>query len=691
MRKRLSLLSAGVLLALGISGCSAPHQETVVHHEKNKVSQKQALGSGIFKSNMDLSVRPQDDFFGYVNGGWLKTHELPADKSRDGAFMELHEQSVKNMKDIITELSKNPNASSVKEAKQIADLYNSYMDEAYLTKLGTKPIQPFLKEIASLSDKAQLSALFGKMGLIHVDNPLGWYVHSDAKNSGTNTIYFYQSGLGLPDRDYYFNQGEKFDTIRKAYQTYVAELFSAAKYPDADNAAKRIYALEEKIAKHQWTKVENRDSDKTYNKLSSDKIEAMLGDISWADYTQAMGIQLDEAIISQPSYLEGLAKVFSETDLQTWKDYLSLQYISGFSGSMGTEFEKISFEYYGKTLSGQQEMRPRWKRGISRVNSLLGEAMGKVYVDRHFKPEAKERMENLVSNLIKAYEKGIKGLEWMSEETKERALVKLSKFKTKIGYPDKWKDYSDLTIKSDDLVGNQVRYSMWRSQDSLKDIGEPVDRDKWLMTPQTVNAYYLPTGNEIVFPAAILQPPFFNLDAEDAVNYGAIGAVIGHEIGHGFDDQGAKYDGDGNLQNWWAEKDLSEFQKRGKALVDRFNSFKPFDDAHVNGELTLGENIGDLGGVTIAYEAYKMSLNGKASPKIDGFTGEQRFYIGYAQAWKVKAREKVARQLLLTDPHSPPRYRVNGILPNVPAFYEAFSVKEGDKMYLSPNERVKIW
>ncbi|MBU1308836.1 MAG: M13 family metallopeptidase, partial [Gammaproteobacteria bacterium] len=485
---------------------------------------------------------------------------------------------------------------------------------------------------------------------------------------------------------------EASQKILTAYQQYLKDMFSLAGYADAEAAAQRVFALEKALAEHHWTRLESRNADKTYNKMSAADLNASMGTFDWAGF--AAGVKLagvSDIIVRQPSYFEGFAKVLQATDLQSWQDYLSMKTIHGYADKLSSNFAERRFAFYGTTLSGIQEQQPRWKRAVDASDEVLGELTGKLYVERHFKPEAKARMEQLVANLIKAYELSINELEWMTAETKVAAQDKLSKFTPKIGYPDKWKDYSKLEIKADDLVGNFVRASHWGYDEMVAKLGKPIDKSEWFMTPQTVNAYYNPVNNEIVFPAAILQPPFFNMDADDAVNYGGIGGVIGHEIGHGFDDQGAKYDGNGNLRNWWTEQDKGQFQARGAKLIGQYNKFEPLPGVNVNGAVALGENIGDLGGMTVALKAYQLSLDGKEAPVLDGFTGEQRFFISWAQVWRTKFREEALRRQLSTGPHSPAHYRVIGVLPNIPQFYTAFDIKEGDAMYLPPEQRVKIW
>jgi len=566
------------------------------------------------------------------------------------------------------------------------------MDEAAIEALGIQPLAADLAAIQSLQDHAGVAAMFATVQQLGASVPMGWYVNNDAKNSSQNALYVGQSGLGLPDRDFYLKDDDKFKDIRAKYVSYLTDMLTLAGVTDADKAAARVLALETEIAKVQWSRVDNRDADKTYNKFTKEELVKALGDFPWDTYAKGSNIDLvDTIVVEQPSYLQAFGPLFKATDIQSWKDYLTMRLLSEYSGKLSKAFVDRQFDFYGKVISGAQEQQPRWKKAVNASNEVLGEIVGKLYVGEHFKPEAKQRMEVLVQNVIKAYHASIDNLEWMSPDTKKAAHEKLNKFTPKIGYPDKWRDYSSLDIQAGDLVGNYKAASAYAYNEMRNKLGKPVDRSEWLMTPQTVNAYYNPVNNEIVFPAAILQPPFFNMDADDAVNYGGIGAVIGHELGHGFDDQGAKFDGDGNLRNWWTDSDKAEFEKRGKQLVEQYNQYSPLEGMHVNGQLTLGENIGDLGGLTVALKAYKLSLDGKDAPVLDGFTGEQRFFLSWSQVWRRKGREEYLRNMLVTDPHSPSEYRVIGIVSNIPEFYTAFDVKEGDKMYIAPEKRVKIW
>lgn len=691
--KKLTTVAAGVALALGVMSLTACSPKTEQASQEVKVEQQaeKQLTSGISLENMDTNAAPQEDFYVYTNGTWLKNQTIPADKSNYGSFTKLYDDAQKNLRLIIEEASSMKNAAVGSEEQKLGDFYNAFMDQDGANAKGVAPLKPLFDTIDSIKSHDDVAETFGKLYRKGVSGPLGGYVYNDAKKSDQYIFYVGQSGLGLPDRDYYFKEDEKSQANREAYVAYVGDMLEMAGVEDAKGAAERIMALETKLADKMWTRVESRDANKRYNKYSTAEFSEYMGDFAWDKYAAAMGLSTEELVASQNTYMKALGEMFKDIDVATWKEYMKLRTLSEYASQLSSDFEDRNFAFYGTTLRGIEEQQPRWKKAVSGANSILGEMLGKLYVEKHFKPEAKERMEQLVQNVIKGFEVGIKELEWMSEETKVAALEKLSKFTPKIGYPDKWTDYSALEIKAGDLVGNYIRASEFEIQKNLDKLGGPIDNTEWGMTPQTVNAYYSPVKNEIVFPAAILQPPFFNLDAEDAVNYGGIGAVIGHEIGHGFDDQGAKYDGDGNLRNWWTKADEENFQERGKLFSEQYSGFEALEGEFVNGDLTLGENIGDLGGLTIAFKAYKMSLNGKPSPVLDGFTGEQRVFLGWGQVWRRLYRDEELRTRLVTDPHSPSRYRVNGIVQNMPEFYEAFDVKPGNAHYLPEEKRVKIW
>ncbi len=647
--------------------------------------------SGIQKQYFDDSYRPQDDLYRYVNGKWLKITPIPKDKSNYGAFTILQEQNEKRLHDIVETLVKTKQAPN-SDKQKVADFYKSFMDSARVEKLGITPLKEDLQHIENIANKKDLIREMADLKKMGVQLPFGFYVGQDQKNSSRYIVYIGQSGLGLPDRDYYLRPTPKFDQFRKAYQDYIAHILNLSKIDHAQDRAQTIMHMETDMAKAHWTRVQNRQREKTYNKFAFKQLYREAPQFDWNTFFTACEVpKFDTLIVSQPSYLKTFGNLFKKYSLQDWKSYLQFKLISRFASYLSHDFVQTKFDFYGKTLTGTPQMSPRWKRAMGTMNGMIGQLLGKMYVAKYFPPKAKKRMLQLVQNLLSVYGERIKKLDWMSPETKKQALIKLSKFHYKIGYPDKWKDYSSLTIKPDDLVGNVKRASLFAYYYNIHKLGKPVDRKEWFMNPHTVNAYYDPSMNEVVFPAGILQPPFFNMKADDAVNYGAIGSVIGHEITHGFDDQGSKSDGDGNLRNWWTEQDRKNFEKRAEKLVKQFSRYVVVDTMHLNGKLTLGENIADLGGVTISYHAYRKSLHGKPAPKLDGFTGDQRFFIGWAQIWKRKYRKDELRRRVLTDPHSPSQFRVNGVVVNVPEFYTAFHVTPKDSLYLPPEQRVKIW
>ncbi|MGJ7915182.1 M13 family metallopeptidase [Massilia sp. LXY-6] len=660
---------------------------------KATATKGQTLSAGIATQYIESSVRPQDDFFEYLNGKWLKTVEIPSDKSSWGSFMELRENTLPQLRGIIENVSKK-NAAKGTDEQRIGDFYASFMDEARLEQLGATPLKSELDKIAALKDKSELPALLAQLGKIGVGVPFDFGIHQDNKDSTKYVADIGQGGLGMPDRDYYLKADDKklAATLAK-YQQHVEKMLSMAGDKNASANAKAIVDFETEIAKVQWTKVELRDPIKAYNKVNLADLNTVAPGFDWKTWLDTTGLsgKASYVIVGQPTYLKAFMEVANRTPIDTWKAYLSLHLIESYGSFLSKNFVDERFDFYGRTLSGVKEQEPRWKRGVGAVERAQGESLGKLYVAQYFSPEKKARMEALVKNLLAAYKESINKLDWMSPATKKEAQAKLAKFTPKIGYPNKWKDYSALTVSRDDLVGNVMRARVWAADYEINKLGKPIDRDEWGMTPQTINAYYNPEMNEIVFPAAILQPPFFDANADDAVNYGGIGAVIGHEISHGFDDQGAQYDGNGNLRDWWTAEDHKNFKAKTTALVNQYNAFEPIPGYHVNGELTLGENIADNSGLAIAYKAYHISLKGKKAPVIGGMTGDQRLYAGWAQVWRSKMREQQQIVQVKTDPHSPGQYRANGTLRNQPGFYEAFSVKQGDKMYLAPNDRVIIW
>jgi predicted metalloendopeptidase len=568
------------------------------------------------------------------------------------------------------------------------------MNEKRRDTLGYKPLAGELQRIHALRDKKAIPGLMAHLAQIGVATPYSLYVGQDARASTRYAAYLSQNGLGLPDRDYYLKKDDaRLADVLAKYERHVEKILGMAGEKDAAAAAKAIVALETALAEVQWTKVENRDPVKRYNKMDIAQLSALAPGYDWQGALSAAGVagKTDYVIVNQPSYFKGFNQVLEKTDLETWKSYFAWQLLRSYSNYLSKDFYDANFAFYGSTISGVPAQQPRWKDGVATVEAVLGEAVGRQYVQQYFPAERKARMEVLVKNLLAAYKESIDTLDWMSPETKKEAQAKLAKFTPKIAYPNKWRDYSALTIKHDDLAGNMMRARTFAYNRGINKLGKPIDREEWSMTPQTVNAYYSPTMNEIVFPASILQPPFFDMRADDAVNYGAIGAVIGHEISHGFDDKGSQSDGDGNLRDWWTKEDRAKFQAKADALTKQYDGYSPLPGYNVNGALTLGENIGDLSGVAIAYKAYKLSLGGKPAPVIDGFTGDQRFFMGFGQIWRMKMREAQQIVQVKTDPHSPGQFRTNGVLVNQPGFYEAFDVKEGDKMYLAPKDRVTIW
>ena len=646
---------------------------------------------GIDTTNFDRSVRPQDDFFRFVNGGWIQRTEIPQDASSWGAFNELREKSRTALHAIVDEAMAS-HAPAGSETRKVGDLYASYMDSARVESLGLTPLQGELRAVAAVKTPAQLPAAFAHFARVGVQGPLGVGVGPDQKQSSVNVVTVNQSGLGLPDRDYYLLQDAKMVTLRQAYQGYVTRLLTLAHQPDPEGAASRILALETAIAGKHWDRARSRDRNATYNKMSVAQLAALSPSYDWHAYLTAAGLgKATEVVVRQPDYVHALDSIVANTPAATWREYLTFKLLDTYADELPSAFQEARFMFRGRTLSGQQQQSARWKRGVDEVEGALGEAVGKLYVERNFKPEAKARMDAMIRNLRAAYEVGIDSLEWMSPATKAQAKDKLAHFTVKIAYPDKWRDYSALAIKRDDLLGNELRANEFQYADMAGRLGKPVDRTRWGMTPQTVNAYYNATNNEIVFPAAILQPPFFDVTADDAVNYGAIGAVIGHEIGHGFDDQGRKSDGAGNLRDWWTPADAQAFEERTSKLGAQYEAISPLEGTHINGKLTMGENIGDLSGLAQAYRAYHISLGGKPAPVIGGYTGDQRFFMGYAQIWRAKFRDEALRQQLLSNPHSPGMARAFVPLVNNDAFDRAFDVKEGDRMYRAPADRVKIW
>jgi putative endopeptidase len=668
---------AGSLLLL--SGCN-----------KSKATEEN-LHSGIIRENMDTTVAPGDNFTAYVNGLWVQKTPIPADKASYGVMQILNDKAQEDVKAIIETAAGGKFASGSEEQK-IGDFYEAYMNMEARDSIGIKPLTAEFKKIAAIASYQDLAAYFAYANKFGNLVPFNLVVMEDLKDPNKYKLYTWQGGLGLPDREYYFLDDAKSKAIRSKYVTHVGNMLQAAGIDNSKEKASQIMALETTLAAKHMKKEDTRDMVALYNKYAVKDLKTLMPDFDWNALLQQAGVKnQDSLVITQVDYTKALNNIIKSTPLDTWKTYLQWSLIHGSATALNSTLDQENFEFYNKTLFGMEKQRPQWRRAVDVVNANLGEMVGKVYVKKHFPPAAKERMLTLVDNLLKAYESSIKQLDWMSPDTKKQALDKLSKFTPKIGYPDKWRDYASLKVVKGDLYGNLQRSTVFEYQRNINKLGKPVDRGEWGMTPQTVNAYYNPPLNEIVFPAAILQPPYFDLNAEDAVNYGGIGAVIGHEIGHGFDDQGSTFDGNGVMRNWWTPKDQQEFKKRTQALVSQYNEFKVFPDLNVNGEFTQGENIGDLGGLSIALKAYHASLKGKPAPVMDGFTGDQRVLIGWAQAWLNKAREEALRNQVSTNPHSPAKFRVNGVVRNIPEFYTAFNVKPTDSLYLAPEKRVKIW
>jgi len=678
------------LCAIGVVMLAACSKEGRVATQ-GSVPAPPALDSGVDMQYVDKTVRPQDDLYRHLNGKWLDGFQIPADKGAYGVFNYIDDQVQDQLKSIVDGLAKSAGGDA--DARKIADLYASYMDEAKLETLGAAPVQPEFATIDALANKRDIPALIAHLNQTGAAAPYDFDVELDARDSTKYAVNIGQAGLGLPDRDYYLNDDPKLVEIRAKYLAHVERLLGLAGDKDAAKNAAAILKLETAMARLQWTKVQNRDAVKKYNKVAIADLGNLTPGYDWRAYVDGIGIvgKVDYVIVNQPSYFTALGKLIEATPLPVWKAYFKWHVLYFDAPYLSKAFVDERFAFAGTALRGVPENLPRWKRGIGLIDGSIGESLGKLYVAKYFPPQNKARMEALVHNLIEAYGQDIETLDWMSPETKTGAKAKLAKLVQKIGYPSKWRDYSTLTIAPDDLLGNVMRANEFEFRRNIDKLGKPVDREEWEMTPQTVNAYYEPERNEIVFPAAILQPPFFNVKADDAVNYGGIGAVIGHEISHGFDDNGSQFDADGNLHDWFTAEDHAKFSAKTKALVAQYDAYEPVPGFHVNGELTLGENIADNSGLAIAYKAYELSLAGKPSPTIDGLTGEQRFYLGWVQAWRGKVRESEAIMRVKADPHSPPEVRGTAPVVNQDGFYAAFGVKPGDKMYLPPDKRVAIW
>jgi len=651
--------------------------------------------SGIDLDHRDLDVRPQDDLFRAVSGQWLATAPIPDDRASDGAFHQLRDRAEKDVHALLQSLADAAHEPA-SEARKVGDLFASFLDRDRVNSLALSPLDADLAAVDAVPDTTELIRLIGALGRQGVPGPVGLAVFADAGQSDRYGAYLAQSGLGLPDESFY--REDSFAPVRDAYVAHVTRILTLSGFEPAraEDAAARIMALETRLAAGHWDNVRDRDATATYNPHTRSELEALAPRIDWAAWLDGLKAPvgaLDRVIVREPSFVSTLDETFGEVPLEDWKVWLRWHLLRATAALLDDAFVEADFDFYGRTLTGAPDLKAAWKRGVGVVEGAMGEAVGRLYVDEHFPAEAKEQITELVANLIEAYRRSITSLAWMSEETRSRALEKLDSFTPKVGYPDRWRDYSMLQIDRDDLVGNVRRACEFEADRDLARIGQPVDTDEWFMSPQTVNAYYNPLMNEIVFPAAILQPPFFHPDADPAVNYGAIGAVIGHEIGHGFDDQGSRYDGNGNLNDWWTESDRTAFEERTAVLVSQYDALEPRQapGQHVNGSFTLGENIGDLGGLAIAYAAYGIATDRSEPEVLDGLTGPQRFFWSWAQAWRSKSRDEEVARLLAIDPHSPPEFRCNAVVRNIDGFHEAFEVTEGDALWLAPEERVSIW
>lgn len=677
-------------VALALTACSPQNTQSETQ-APTAATQQQALKSGVIKANMDLSADPGNDFFQYVNGTWVDNLDIPADKSSYGAFTILRDESQDHVMKIIKSSAEGDFADGSDEQK-VGDFYRAYMDMETRNKLGITPIIPEIEKIDAISNYDELAAYFAHANRYGYASPFAIAQNADFKSPDSYMMLTWQSGLGLPERDYYFKDDEASQDIRSAYIQHIETMFTLAEFDAPAESAQMLFEMETEIAKLHMKKEEVRNWAANYNKVPVADLNTLMPNFPWKLFLAEMELQdLENIVFLQTDFMKQIDTVIAETSIEDWKVFLKWGLLNATASQLSEEFDTANFNFYSKTLRGVEEPEPRWRRAVSLSNAHVGEVIGKVYVKQYFPPEAKARMTEMVNNLLLAYKDSIEQLDWMTDETRKQALEKLSKFTVKIGYPDTWKDYSQLTVHAADLFGNLKRSSEVKYAEILKKQGGPVWKHEWGMTPQTVNAYYNPTANEIVFPAAILQPPFFDMNAEDAINYGGIGAVIGHEIGHGFDDSGSTFDGDGALRNWWTDTDLKEFEARTAKLVDQFNEFEALPELFVNGEYTLGENIGDLGGISIALKAYHLSLAGEEAPVLDGYTPNQRVFIGYGQVWASKYRDEALRSQIQTDSHSPTKFRTNGALRNVPEFYEAFNVTEENDLYLPPEERVKIW
>jgi putative endopeptidase len=686
-----ALASAAAFTVAVLAACAASTPKPAATASVPMAAPQPALKSGLDLTGFDRTVRPQDDLYGFAGGAWLARTEIPSDRSNYGTFVILDDQTREEVKQLIVAASTQANRPLGSDAQKVGDFYLAYMDATRAESLGLSPLKAEIARIDAIATPRDVARYIGYSQRVGLAQPFAWFSSPDSKNSSVYLGALYQNGLTMPDRDYYLSPDEKYARFRAKFAEYVEQMLARAGERDARSAAARIAALETRIANYQWTKVQNRDPVKTYNPMTLPEYQKLAPGFDWIAFFEGMGAPVQRLDVGQPSFIKGIGQLVKTVPVSDWRMYFKFQLLDDYAPALSAQFADLEFGFHQKTLNGIPEPLPRWRQAVDSMDGNMGELIGRMFVEAHFGAEAKARMLALVGNLLKAFDTSIDGLEWMSPATRAEAKKKLSKITVKIGYPDKWRDYSTLSIRSDDLVGNLLRASEFQHQRNVTRTGGPVDKGEWLMTPQTINAYYNSTTNEITFPAAILRWPFYDMTADDALNYGGIGSVIGHEISHAFDDSGRQFDGDGNLRDWWTAEDGVKFKQRATALAKQYSSYTVLDNRHLNGELTLGENIGDLSGMAVAFRAYQISLNGKPAPAIDGFTGEQRFFLGWAQVWRRKYRDEELLKRLVTDPHSPSQFRANGPASNIDAFYDAFAVKPGDHMYRAPEERVKIW
>ncbi len=713
MKRTTSLFSLSALLVLTACGSSPPpppNDKPLETAKPAETAEKKAASTaepeapmappyqgkprlgvfGVDLDGMDTSIKPGADFYKYTGGNWIKKNPIPADRSRWGTFDALREESDTNVRKILDEQAAKKQEKGT-SAQKAGDMYAAYLDTAAIDKKGFAPAKKSLDAIAAAKTTDDIAKLMGRDDL-PTNAPIGMSVTLDQKNPDKYIVEIEQGGLGLPEREYFLNKDKQFVEIREKYEAHIGRVLAMVGDKNSAANAKEVLALETRIAEVHWPIADRRDRDKTYNLRTVAELEKEAPKFPWKVYMKAYGFDKETSfVVRELTAMPKLAEVFASTPVATWKAYVTYHFLRASADVLPSALDNEIFDFVGRTLNGQPQQRDRWKRAVAKLNGALGDAVGELYVAKHFQPKAKAEMDRLVENLRKGYAARIQKVDWMTAETKKVALEKLAAFRPKIGYPSKWKSYSSLEIVAGDAFGNARRAEVWHHDYDRARLGKPTDRDEWYMAPQMVNAYYNPTFNEIVFPAAILQPPFFDAEAEPAVNYGAIGGVIGHEMGHGFDDQGAKSDAKGVLRTWWTPGDVDAFQKRTKVLVDQYAAFEPLPGIKVNGQLTLGENIGDVGGITVAHEAYRLSLDGKRAEVIAGYSGDQRFFLGWGQVWRSLYRDQALRNQVLSDPHSPAMYRVNGVVRNIDAWYTAFGVKEGDALYLAPEKRVRIW